>query len=392
MLLNPEKAPVKVPFLNLQTQHDAIRDHLARRLERLHGQFDFIQGEDVKDFEVAFAHYCGAGHCVGVANGTDALALTLRALDIGPGDEVITAANSFIATAEAIVHAGATPVLADVDPVSRTLDPRDVERRITPRTRALLPVHLYGRPTEMEPLTELASAHRLAVLEDAAQAHGALYRGRRVGSLGDAACFSFYPSKNLGAYGDAGAVTTNDEELAERLRKLANHGGHGRNVHEEVGFNSRLDSVQAAVLAAKLGHLEDWNVERRALAERYDTLLRELPAARTPAWPEGATHVWHLYVVRVPPAVRDRLVDHLQAAGVQTGVHYPLPIHLTPAFRHLGHRLGDFPVSEELARSVLSLPLYPGLSTAQAERVVAVLGDGLAGVKALEPTAEVVGC
>jgi dTDP-4-amino-4,6-dideoxygalactose transaminase len=304
-----------------------------------------------------------------VANGTDALILALRALGVGPGDEVILPANTFVATAEAVVHAGAAPVLADIDPATGSLDPEDAAARVTSRTRVLVPVHLFGQPAAMDELLALAAAHGLAVVEDAAQAHGAEHRGRPVGSLGHAACFSFYPSKNLGAYGDGGAVTTGDRALAERVRAYADHGSLPGRPHGVVGYNSRLDSLQAAVLNAKLPHLPMWNRRRAAAAERYRERLRGLDGIRLLDTLPQTMPVYHLYVVRVAGGHRDRLREHLGRSGIQTGIHYPVPVHLLPAFRWLGLGPGSLPRAEAAAGEILSLPMYPTLEPGEIDRV-----------------------
>ncbi len=331
-------------------------------------------GPEVRAFEEAFAIWCQARHAIGISSGTAAIELTLRALGIGSGDEVITTPFTFIATAEAISATGATPVFADIDPATYNLNPAAVEAAITPRTRALLPVHLYGQPANMPALAAIAQRHGLALIEDAAQAHGAEIDGRRVGSLGHAACFSFYPGKNLGAYGDGGAVTTGDEALAGRLRKLRDHGRVSKYVHDEIGYGHRLDALQAAILAAKLPHLDAANAARRRLAARYGELLAGSELV-LPHVPQGVTPVWHLYVVRT--ARRDEVLAGLKAQGIEAGIHYPLPLHLQPAYRSLGLGSGAFPVAEAASQQVLSLPLFPEMTDAQQERVVAALVESI---------------
>ena len=316
----------------------------------------FVLGEQVEAFEREFAEYCGARYAVGVGSGTEALHLGLLALGVEPGDEVITVAFTAVPTATAIWLAGARPVFVDVDSGTYTMDPSQVEDRITPRTKVILPVHLYGHPADLDPLLDVAKRHGLGVLEDAAQAHGARYRGRPIGSIGDATAFSFYPTKNLGACGDGGMVTTSDPKLAEKLRLLRNYGQRSRYVHEVQGANSRLDEVQAALLRVKLGKLEGWNAERRRRADEYRARLRRVVVPREESW---ARHVWHLYVVRSEQ--RDALQEHLRARGVGTLIHYPTPVHLQPAFRGLGLREGSLPNTERLAGEILSLPLYPEL-------------------------------
>jgi dTDP-4-amino-4,6-dideoxygalactose transaminase len=365
-----------VPLVDLNAQHRQVADEVQQGFARVLGRASFILDEEVAAFEREFARFSAVEHCVGVANGTDALELVLRALGIGAGDEVVVPTNSFIATALAVSRAGATPVLVDCDPVSHLIDVGMVARRIGRSTRAIVPVHLYGQIAPMEELEKVASDAGLALIEDAAQAHGATRHGRTAGGLGLAAGTSFYPAKNLGAYGDGGAVLTRSEEIARKIRALRNYGGETKYEHPETGFNSRLDSLQAVVLRAKLGHLAEWNDARRAAARRYDELLAGVESVRRPATLPGNEHVWHLYVVRVPG--RDRVLAELHAAGIGAGIHYPVPIHLQGAFRQLGHRRGDFPAAERAAGEVLSLPLFPGITAAQQERVVAALTKALA--------------
>jgi len=333
-------------------------------------------GPQVKAFEGAFAAWCGVGHCAGVASGTAALDLVLRGLGVGPGDEVITVAHTFIATAEAISAVGARPVFVDIDPQTYTMDPQALAAAITPRTRAILPVHIYGQPADMDAINAIAARHKLPVVEDAAQAHGATWNGVRAGALGTAACFSFYPGKNLGAYGDAGAVTSADAALAGQVRLLRNHGRHSKYLHEVKGFGERIDTLQAAILSAKLPYLDEWTAARRRLAARYGELLADCDVVLPYVAPQ-AESAWHLYVIRTPQkdALRDALLDHLQAHGIGAGVHYPVPLHLQPAYADLGYRAGALPVSEEVAATCLSLPLYPEMSEAQQERVAAVIRE-----------------
>jgi dTDP-4-amino-4,6-dideoxygalactose transaminase len=360
-----------VPLVDLGAQHQSIRPQLDAALSRVLARADFILGEDVQRFEEAFAAYCGAKHCVSVASGTEALHLALRGLGIGPGDEVIVPANSFVASAFAVSHAGATPVFVDVDADDHCLDVRWLEGAITPRTRAILPVHLYGQPAPMEPILRVARRRGLQVVEDACQAHGAEYRGRRTGSLGAAACFSFYPTKNLGACGDGGAVVTDDSALAGRLALLRHYAQPRKNVHTEVGYNSRLDSVQAAILRVKLDHLDGWNEARRTLAARYAELLAGtdllLPRGRSEVRP-----VYHLYVVRHPR--RDALGAFLAARGIGTAVHYPVPLPHQAPYRGARSVPAGAPVASALAREVLSLPMYPELQEAQLVAVAEAVG------------------
>lgn len=366
---------MNVPLVDLRAQHKAVADEVAAGFARVLETTSFVLGEDVTTFERRFADFCGVAHCVGVGNGTDALELALRAIGVGEGDEVVVPANSFVASAEAVVRAGAIPALVDSDPATHLLDVESLAGRIGPRTRAIMPVHLYGQIAEMEPLLALAGAHGLAVVEDAAQSQGARRHGRSMGTFGVASGTSFYPGKNLGAYGDAGAVLTADDAIADRLRALRNHGGVHKYRHELLGVNSRMDTLQAVVLNAKLSLLAEGNAARVQAAARYDALLADLPAVIPPCTLPGNDHVWHLYVVRVPR--RDAVLSRLQEARIGAGIHYPVPIHLHGAFRFLGYRDGDFPVAERAAGEILSLPLYPEITEAQQECVVAELRKAL---------------
>lgn len=358
----------QIPLVDLKAQHTQIRDELQTELARVMENTSFILGEDVRKFEVEFARFVGVTHCVGVANGTDALELALRACKIEPGDEVIVPANTFIATALAVARAGAKPVLVDCDARHQLIDPDAIGDRISSRTRAIMPVHLFGQVAPMEDVQTIAEKHSLKVIEDAAQAHGAKRHGRAAGTFGVAAGFSFYPGKNLGAYGDAGGVVTNSDETAKHLRALRNYGSEIKYHHPELGFNSRLDTLQAVVLRLKLRLLDQWNARRRAAALYYDALLADLPNVERPNTLQGNEHVWHLYVVRV--ANRDEVLKSLNAAGIGAGVHYPIPIHLQGAFRHLGHTKGNFPNTEAAANEILSLPMYAEITRAQQEEVV----------------------
>ncbi len=349
----------RIPLVDLAAQYPEIRADIDAAIARILDSTAFILGREVADFEAAFASFIGARGAVGVASGTAALHLALRATGIGPGDEVITTAHTFIATAEAISHAGATPVFVDIDPATFNLDPALVEAAITPRTRAIVPVHLYGQPADMTAISTIAGAHGLRVIEDAAQAHGSEVDGRRTGTIGDLACFSFYPGKNLGAYGDAGAVTGNDESLLASVRKSRDHGRMSKYEHDEIGYGERIDALQAAILGVKLPHLEAWTQQRRDVAARYDEGLADLPIT-LPIQAPGRRHVYHLYVVRSDS--RDALLAHLKASGVDGGVHYPVPLHLQPAYASLGMHPGDLPQTERAAAAVLSLPLYPELT------------------------------
>lgn len=360
-----------VPFIDLVSQQLEIFDDVRADIEGILRRADFIGGPHVAAFEAEFAAFTGVSHCVGVGNGTDALELALRALRIGDGQEVLVPVNSFIATAEAVVRAGAHVRFADVDEESLLLNGVSVDRSITRNTVAVMAVHLYGQAAPIEEIAPVAERNGALVIEDAAQSQGAARHGRPAGSLAPIAGTSFYPGKNLGAAGDGGAVLTSDDGLAERVRVIANHGSAEKYVHGEFGFNSRLDAIQAVVLRAKLVRLHAWNEARRAVARRYDELLADIDGVRTPVTLSGNVHSWHIYAVRVED--RDRVLAGLLAAGIGAGVHYPTPIHLTGAFRHLGLAQGDFPVAESAARQLLSLPIYPHLTEAQQFRVVDTL-------------------
>jgi dTDP-4-amino-4,6-dideoxygalactose transaminase len=359
-----------IPFLDLKTPHRALSEEILAAWKRLLEDAAFIGGAEVDGFEREFAAFTESSCCVGMSNGTDALRLAAIGLGVQPGDEVITAAHTFIATTEAISQAGGRPVLVDVDPVTATLDPKALEAAITPHTRLIVPVHLYGQPADMDPILEIARGRSIPVLEDAAQAHGARYKGRAAGSIGDAACFSFYPGKNLGACGEAGAVTTGDAELEGRMRMLRDHGQVQKYQHDLEGWNARLDALQAAALRIKLRHLLAWNEQRREAARWYGELL-EGSALRLPREAPDRLHVYHLYVVRHPE--RDRIQKALADAEIACGLHYPVPLHLQKAYAGLGHSEGDFPHSERWAFHGLSLPMFPSITREQVERVAAVL-------------------
>ena len=369
-----QSAPA-ITFVDLASQHAEIEQEVAAGMRRVIDACAFVNGPDVADFESAWATYCGRAHAVGVANGTDALELALRAAGVGTGDEVVVPANTFIASAEAVARTGAGVRLGDCDPIHLLIDPGGIAAACTAHTRAVLPVHLYGQIAPMESVGTAAAARGLVVVEDAAQAHGARRYDRPVGSWSLAAGFSFYPGKNLGAYGDGGAVVTDDDEVATALKASRDHGSLKRYEHPTLGFNSRLDTLQAVVLKAKLARLDDWNAARRSAATRYDDLLGGLPGVRLPATQAGNEHVWHLYVVRVPE--RDRCLAALAAAGIPAAIHYPTPIHLTGAFAGLGYGPGDFPVAEAAADEILSLPMHPHLTAAQQERVAEALAAAL---------------
>ncbi|OIJ24104.1 DegT/DnrJ/EryC1/StrS family aminotransferase [Nocardioides luteus] len=366
---------MKVPFVDLGAQQSEIEDEVRLGLDRVFERTAFVGGPEVTAFEDAYAAYVGASHCVGVGNGTDALELAMRAVGVRPGGEVIVPANTFIATAEAATRIGAVPVPVDVDDEHLLIDPAAVERAITPRTQAIAPVHLFGQAAFVEQLLPLASAAGIPVIEDAAQAQGARRHGRACGSLTTVAATSFYPGKNLGAAGDAGAVTTSDPEIARTVRLLSAHGSETKYVHEVAGMNSRLDTIQAVVLSAKLARLEKWNELRRQAADRYHALLSGVAGVRVPESAPGNQDVWHLYVVRV--ASRDRVLEALLDAGIGAGIHYPFPVHLTGAYASLGLGDGSFPVAERAAGEILSLPMFPHLSPEQQEYVADVLTEAV---------------
>jgi dTDP-4-amino-4,6-dideoxygalactose transaminase len=367
------QAATSIPFVDLKAQYRSITTEIDAAVSAVIEQTAFVGGPFVREFEDAFAKYCGAGHCVGVANGTDALAIALRALGIGPGDEVITAANTFIATSEAITMAGARVVFVDINPRTYTIDVARIEEKITPKTRAIIPVHLYGQPADMDPIRRIAAARGLWVIGDAAQAHGAKYHGMPIATLADLTCFSFYPGKNLGAYGDGGAIVTENAEWALKARMLANHGGIKKYSHEVEGVNSRLDGLQAAVLNVKLSHLDTWTEARRRNAHRYNALLRGTGLV-TPEEHDDVRAVYHLYVVRVAGGRREALQESLKAAGIETGIHYPVALPYLNAYRHLGHTERDFPEALAASREILSLPMFAELTEEQARYVAAQIG------------------
>ena len=356
----------EIPLVDLKAQHRSIKAEVDAAVGRVLESGRYILGPEVQAFEREFGDYCETRHAVGVNSGTSALHLALLAAGIGPGDEVIAPAFTFVATVAAIEYTGARAILVDVDPLTLTMDPGRIEAAITPKSSAIIPVHLYGQPADMDPIASIARAHGLVVVEDAAQAHGADYRRRRVGSIGDMACFSFYPGKNLGAAGDGGAVTTSNDEYAQAVRVLRDWGAPEKYLHVVKGFNFRLDEIQAAILRVKLRRLEAWTELRRQHARNYSTLLASAAVAR-PVAARDVRHVYHIYAVRTH--ARDRVRSELHAAGVQAAIHYPIPVHLQPAYANLGYNRGDFPVAECAADEVLSLPMYPELTSRQIERV-----------------------
>jgi dTDP-4-amino-4,6-dideoxygalactose transaminase len=374
---------MNVPLVDLGAQYATIEHEIDAAMRRVIQKGDFVLGAAVREFEAAFAAYCGVPHAIGVGSGTDALFLAMRALNVGPGDEVIVPAMTFVATAEPVIYCGARPVFVDVRPDDLLIDAAAVEAAITPRTRGILPVHLYGMPADMDSLCAIARRYGLWLIEDAAQAHGAMVHGRRVGAFGIMSCFSFYPGKNLGAYGDGGLVATTDAELARRLRLLRDHGSRAKYDHALVGYCSRLDTLQAAVLSVKLAHLDDWNAARAVAAARYDSMIGDRLERVGMAHRHHSVH--HIYAIRVPAAQRDRVRDRLLAAGVGVGVHYPTPVHQQEAFVDGGYGDVSMPVAEQAGRELLSLPLYPEITEAQQNYVVDELFDALsaAGARAV---------
>jgi dTDP-4-amino-4,6-dideoxygalactose transaminase len=362
----------RVPFSDTRAQFAQIRDEALEAMTRVAESGNYVLGPRVAAFEQAFAAAHGVKHCVGLNSGTSALHLALLAAGVGQGDEVLTVPMTFVATSWAISYCGARPVFVDVDPAGYTMDPNLVAEQITSRTKAIMPVHLYGQPADLAPLREIADRHGIPLIEDAAQAHLATYQGRPVGGFGLAAGFSFYPGKNLGAFGEGGAVVTDDDAIAARMRALRDHAQTQRYHHAEVGFNYRMDALQGAVLEIKLRHLAGWTTRRQALADRYLTMLHDLPLD-LPCVRADREHVWHLFVVRHPD--RDRIRATLEELGVQTGLHYPIPVHLQPAYRNLGYKPGDFPVSERIGRECFTLPLYPEMTEEQQDAVVDALAE-----------------
>lgn len=359
-----------IPLVDLKAQYRGIKAEVDAAIQRTLEATSFVLGPDADAFEAEFARFCGAGHCIATANGTDATAIALKGLGVEAGDEVITVGHTFIATAEGISELGATPVFVDVLPDTLLMDPEQVASRITSKTRAIVPVHLYGQMADMDPIMALAEKHGLKVMEDACQAHGATYKGARAGAIGDAGTFSFYPGKNLGAYGDAGAITARDAAATDWMRRFRNHGRATKYTHDFVGRNSRMDGLQAAVLRVKLAHLDDWTERRRAIAAAYRERLAPLGVELVKAASYGEP-VYHLFVVRVKD--RDRVLEGMKQEGIEAGVHYPVPLHLQKAYEGLGMKAGSLPVTEAAAAEILSLPIFPEMSLEQVDRVVAAL-------------------
>src|SRR5438270_1544661 len=368
-------ANIRVPYLDLKAQYQSIKPEIDTAIARVLESCQFVLGPEVAGFEQDFAAYCGTAECIALNSGTSALHLALLAAGVGPGDEVITVPFTFVASIAAIIYAGARPILVDIDPRSFTMDPTAIEAAITPRTKAILPIHLYGQAADMDPIMEIARRHGLVVIEDAAQAHGAKYKGRPVGSIGDLACFSFYPGKNLGAYGEGGALTTNSPEYARTVRMLRDWGQDRKYHHALHGFNYRMEAFQGAILRVKLRHLERWTEARRAVVSLYNQHLAGSSVERPTEMPWGR-HVYHVYTLRTED--RDGMQTSLLAEGIETGIHYPVPAHLQPAYANLGYGRGDFPHAEAAARQVLSLPLYPELSSQALAEVAAAVKKAVA--------------
>lgn len=364
---------MNVPFVDFREQYHAIKDKVDVGLKKVFEDGSFILGPQEKAFEEDFARYCGTQYAVGVNSGTDALYLAMLALDIGPGDEVIVPTFTFIATALCVSYTGAKPVFVDIEDQSCNIDPARFEAAITPKTKAVIPVHIYGQPADMKEISAIAAKHKIAVVEDACQSHGAMYNGKKTGALGDIACFSFYPTKSLGAFGDGGMVVTSNKSLYEKTLMLRDYGRAGRYDHKIKGHNSRLDTVQAVVLAAKLPLLDQWNKMRNDVAAHYGKLLKSAEGVVTPAIQKDRTHVFQTYAVRLPN--RDKICEAMKAKGVSVLIHYPVPLHLQEAYADLGHKMGDFPVSERIAKEILSLPMFPHMKKDQVEYVCTTLKE-----------------
>jgi dTDP-4-amino-4,6-dideoxygalactose transaminase len=361
-----------IPLVDLKAQYNSIKTDIDNAIQGVLDSTSFIMGEELKKFEEEFSLFCNVKYAIGVANGSDALILALRACGIGKGDEVITVPHTFIATTEAITHVGGKIVFVDINPKTYTIDASKIEEKINDKTKAIIPVHLYGQPADMDPIMELAKKYNLKIIEDAAQAHGAEYKGKKVGSIGDVACFSFYPGKNLGAYGDAGMIMTNNEEISKKLKLLRNHGRITKKYEHEIeGYSSRLDNLQAAILRVKLRHLNKWNDMRRKNAKKYNELLNNIGGVITPYEADYTKHVYHLYVIRAEG--RDKLREELKSEGIATGIHYPIPLHLQPAYNYLGYKRGAFLATEKASQEILSLPMFAELSDEQIEKIVIVI-------------------
>jgi dTDP-4-amino-4,6-dideoxygalactose transaminase len=365
---------MNIAFVDLKAQYESIKPEIDAAMAQVIAETSFIGGPFAKEFEKNFAAFCKAKHCIGVGNGTDAIFIALKALGVGAGDEVITVANSFIATSEAITMTGARVVFVDINPKTYNIDVTKIEAKVTPKTKAIVPVHLYGQPADMDPILEIARRHNLMIVEDCAQAHGAEYRGRRTGSIGDMACFSFYPGKNLGAYGDAGAVVTNCDDFAVKARMFANHGRIDKYNHEKEGVNSRMDGLQGAILNTKLKHLEEWTEKRRRNAYLYNEHLKALPLV-LPEEIANVRAVYHLYVIRVKAEHRQDLQDNLKEAGIATGIHYPIALPNLIAYEYLKHTEKDYPAATAASREIVSLPMYPELEPAQIEYIASKIKD-----------------
>lgn len=359
---------MNIPLVDLKAQYYSIKAEIDEAMARIMDNTAFIMGKGVSEFEAGFAEYARAKHAIGVANGTEALMLAYQVAGLKRGDEVITTPHTFIASVSAFAHWGVKPIFVDVDPRTYNINPDHIEAAITPRTRAIVPVHLYGQPANMSAIAAIAEKHGLMIIEDAAQAHGAEWEGRRVGSWGLLTGYSFYPGKNLGAAGDAGGITTNDDDLARQLRLLLNHGSENKYLHTVLGYNARMDGLQGAILNVKLRHIERWTEQRRANAAYYDQALAGIEGIVTPYADPRGRHVYHLYVIQVPTD-RDTFLKHLHERGIGAGIHYPIPLHLQPSFAYLGHKEGDFPVTEALAKSIISLPMFPELTHEQMDYV-----------------------
>ena len=365
---------MNIPFVDLKSQYKSIKNEIDPVISDVISNGAFIGGAYHKNFETAFAKFCNAKHCVGVRNGTDALFIALKTLGIKEGDEVITVANSFIATSEAITMTGAKVVFVDINPITYNIDVNKIEEKITDKTKAIIPVHLYGQPTDMDPIMAIAKKYNLKVIEDAAQAHGSVYKGRTIGSIGDVGSFSFYPGKNLGAYGDAGALVTNNNDLAIKARMMANHGRIGKYDHEFEGVNSRLDGLQAAVLGVKLKHLSDWSESRRKNAYLYNQYLKDTGLI-TPVEIDDVQAVYHLYVVRIKKELRSSFQEHMKSKGISTGIHYPIALPNLKAYSYLNHSENDFPEATKASQEIVSLPIFPELQESQIQYITDCINE-----------------